>query len=111
MANPPSYQKDAVMTPRGWIHPKSGELLASRKFTQEDIDKYYGIASKPTPIVEPVAEEVEEVQVLTEAPVNKSLDDMTKSELEALGQQHGIDLDKREKKSTLVEKMIGILKD
>jgi len=47
---------------------------------------------------------------LTEAPVgNKSLDEMTKTELEALGRQHGVELDRRESKQTLVEKTKTII--
>ena len=46
------------------------------------------------------------VQTLTEAPVgNKSLDEMTKLELEALGRTHGVELDRRKNKQTLVEKV------
>ena len=36
---------------------------------------------------------------------------MTKVELEALGRQHGVELDRRKKKSTLVDKMTGLLED
>lgn len=28
---PPSWQKDAVVSPQGWRHPKTGELLVSYK--------------------------------------------------------------------------------
>jgi hypothetical protein len=34
---------------------------------------------------------------------------MTKLELEALGRQHGIELDRREKKATLIERMKSLL--
>ena len=34
---------------------------------------------------------------------------MTKKELEELGREHGVELDRREKKSTLIEKMKDIL--
>lgn len=66
------------------------------------------------PLFEDVVEEEmmhEEVtQVLTEAPANdKSLEEMTKVELEALGRQHGIELDRRKNKKTLVERMKSIL--
>lgn len=107
MAQAPNWCKNAIMTPRGWEDPNTGELLVSGKFTQEDIDAFYG--------VEPVVEQVEipeTVQTLTEAPIGeKSLNDMTKVELEALGRQHGVELDRRKKKSTLVEKMTGLLNE
>ena len=35
----------------------------------------------------------------------KSLEAMTKLELEALGREHGIELDRREKKSSLIEQL------
>ena len=103
----PAWCENAIPTARGWEDPDTGELYASGGFTQEQIDEFFGVA--------PVVEQVEvpaEVQTLTEAPIgDKSLEDMSKLELEALGRQHGVELDRRKKKSTLVERMTGILKD
>ena len=103
---PPAWCGHAIPTTRGWVDPATNELYASGRFTQQQIDEFFGV------------DEVQEVSVvetpafLTEAPVaDKSLDDMTKVELEALGRQHGVELDRRKKKSTLVEKMTGLLKD
>ena len=110
---PPNFKKDAVPTPRGWVHPRTNELLVSRKITKEQIDEYYGRASKP-----------EEVQVLTEAPTNLEeaqhelmddasddidLESKTQIELEEIGREHGVELDRREKKSTLINKLKGLL--
>ena len=57
--------------------------------------------------------EDEVVFEVEEAPEETSeyddLEDMTKKELEALGREHGVELDRREKKSTLIEKMKDIL--
>ena len=103
----PAWCENAIPTARGWEDPNTGELYASGGFTQEQIDEFFG--------VKPVVEQVEfpaDVMTLTEAPVgDKSLDEMSKAELEALGRQHGVELDRRKKKSTLVEKMTGLLKD
>jgi len=33
---PPNWQKDAVPTVKGWVHPKSGELLVSTKGLLDD---------------------------------------------------------------------------
>ena len=103
----PAWCENAIPTARGWEDPDTGELYASGGFTQEQIDAFFG--------VEPVVEQVEapaDVQTLTEAPVGeKSLEEMSKIELEALGRQHGVELDRRKKKSTLIERMTGILKD
>ena len=38
------------------------------------------------------------------------LEDMTKVELEALGRENGVELDRRKNKSTLINTMKGILK-
>ena len=57
---------------------------------------------KPAPKPAPVVEEVEETIVVEDAPVD--LEKMTKLELEAVGREHGVELDRREKKSTLLEK-------
>ena len=43
---PPNFQKDAVPTPSGWRHPRTNELLVSRKITSDQIDEFYGV--KPT---------------------------------------------------------------
>lgn len=32
---PPNWQKDAIPTPRGWVHPRTKELLVSTKLDQE----------------------------------------------------------------------------
>jgi hypothetical protein len=48
--------------------------------------------------------------MLTEAPVGgKSLDEMTKIELEALGRTHGIELDRRKSKSDLIDEVKDLL--
>ena len=48
----------------------------------------------------------DDAQVLTEAPVNnKNLESMTKLELEALGRQYGVELDRRYTKSRLIEQL------
>lgn len=128
---PPSWCKHAVPTPRGWCDPKTGELLKAGKIRQDMIDNFTSNFSAPEPVVvtvlaeeteimvdRPLFEDVveeemmhEEVtQVLTEAPANdKSLEEMTKVELEALGLQHGIELDRRKSKKILVERMKSIL--
>jgi len=102
----PAWCSNAVPTARGWEDPVSGELYSSGGFSQAQIDEFYGKTAK-------VLTEVPEVtapQVLTEAPIgNKPLEDMNKLELEALSRQHGVELDRRESKKTLLEKTRDIL--
>jgi hypothetical protein len=97
MIQPPKWCKDAVPTTKGWV--KNGELLVSRKISQSDIDEFNGVS------VVPVVEEVqhEEPQMLNEAPANNtSLQDMTKRELIALGEQNGIKLSMLSTKGKLI---------
>jgi len=95
----PAWCSNAIPTANGWEDPDTGELYVSGGFTQKQIDEFYG---KTEPVV----------QTLTEAPVgNKSLDEMTKIELEALGRQHGVELDRRLKKETLIEELSEVLED
>lgn len=47
-----------------------------------------------------------EPQMLNEAPSNKlSLEEMTKEELDNLGTHHGIKLDRRKKKATMIQEL------
>ena len=46
--SPPNFQKDAVPTPQGWRHPRTNELLVSRKISADDINEYYGIKPEVT---------------------------------------------------------------
>jgi len=47
-----------------------------------------------------------EPSVLKEAPSNHvSLEEMTKEELDALGAEHGISLDRRKRKATLIQQL------
>ena len=86
--SPPSWCRGAVPTSNGWKDPNTNELLKSQRFTQAQIDEFHGIPS--------------EVEMLTEAPSAKSMWDMSKRELEDLGRQHGIELDRRQAKQSLV---------
>lgn len=110
----PAWCENAVPTANGWEDPVSGELYSSGGFTQEQIDEFHGVAPKPQP---QVLTEVPKnnfvktpVQTLTEAPVGgKSLDEMTKVELEALGRTYGIELDRRQHKETLIEQLSDVI--
>lgn len=92
----PKWCKHAIPTGRGWEDPQTGELYVSGRFNQQQIDEFYGLTE--TPVEEPV--------VLTEAPIsNKSLDDMTKAELIALGEQYGMELSMSQSKSEILAEL------
>jgi hypothetical protein len=65
--------KNAKATTKGWINPKTGELLKAQKMTQAKADEYNGVV--PEPVVEAPkprrtrAPKVEEVTVEVEPQV------------------------------------------
>ena len=92
---PPNYQKDAVITPTGWRHPRTNELLISRNFTTEEIDEYNGnetvmLKESPTTMQEAKAHMTSDLQY--------DLHAMSKKQVESVGRQHGIELDRRKNK-------------
>ena len=107
----PAWCEHAVPTKNGWEDPTTGELFKSGGFTPEQIAEWHGDLPEPAS-PPPSLEERRAASMLTEAPVgNRSLDEMTKVELEALGRQHGIELDRRKNKKVLVETMKDLLED
>ena len=103
---PPAWAKNAIPTTKGWKHPKRNEILVNKKFSQEEIDEYLGVAPAPEPapepesvvsapkrtrgrskaaaIVEPViVEEVLDeapIEVAPEAPIEETIEEIPKSE-------------------------------
>lgn len=116
---PPNHAKNAIPTKRGWEHPRTGELLIARRHTQSQIDEYLGVTIAPPPAPQPVEPiEVDEdnpefdIEDPTEELVTDEVDfeEMTKRELEEVGREHGIELDRREKKTTLIERLKSVIK-
>lgn len=98
---PPAWCADATPTRRGWVDPRTGELLKAQRISDIDIMNYYGA---PQEVIEQVVHEAP--QMLHEAPVaNKSLEDMTKNELLALAEQTGVDVSPYATKAVLIEKL------
>ena len=115
MLHPPSWQKDALPTGRGWAHPRTGELLKATRISTADINDYLGIpkqaARAPAPVpdvheepaggMETAIAEGDQMEMLLEAdPIN--LNNMTKLELETYGRTKGIELDRRKSKADLI---------
>ena len=99
---PPNYQKDAIPTPQGWRHPRTGELLVSRPISQTQIDEYNGI-STPAPATQMLKESPTSMEEVLE------YEDMSKDQLEEVGREHGIELDKRHSKDDLIDELEGHL--
>ena len=106
--SPPNYKKDAIPTPQGWRDPRTNEVLVSIRISESDINEYLNVGVK------------KEVKVLKEAPTtaeeveaelmgDNELETMTKIELEALGREHGIELDRRKNKADLIEELKEVL--
>jgi hypothetical protein len=107
---PPSWSKNAVPTPQGWRDPRTNELLKAQKLSESQINEYLGVKEVKQPVVEE-APKPEPVQ-LNEAPSNNTpLDRMTKAELEALGREHGVELDRRKAKADLVEELKEVISE
>lgn len=105
--NPPRWCSHAVPTVRGWEDPRTGEVFVSKRFSQDEINEYLGVQTEQSE-----TDVLEVPSFLTEAPVgDKSLEEMTKVELEALGRQHGIELDRRLRKDVLIEQLSDVLED
>ena len=108
MIQPPGFCPWAVPTTKGWKHPKRPEILKPASLTQEECDEYMranGMLTEAEPAPAPAPEP--EPQMLTEV---GDLESMSKQQLEELGRENGIELDRRKKKTTLINTMKGILK-
>ena len=104
--SPPNFQKDAIPTPQGWRHPRTNELLVSRKISSEDINEYYGIKPEVTMLKEsPTTFEEAKNELITE----DDLESKTKLELEAIGREHGVELDRRKNKADLIEELKEVI--
>lgn len=49
--------KNAVPTTRGWVHPKTGELLKAQKMSQKKVNQLLGV-EEPVPKIEEVVDVV-----------------------------------------------------
>ena len=104
--SPPNFQKDAIPTPQGWRHPRTNELLVSRKISSEDINEYYGIKPEVTMLKEsPTNFQEAKDELITE----DDLESKTKLELEAIGREHGVELDRRKNKADLIEELKEVI--
>lgn len=98
--------KNATPTNRGWINPKTGELLKAQKITDAQIAEWNGepVVAAPAPASkEWVAEDLNQDGLVDE------MESMTKIQLEELGRDNGVELDRRKSRKKLIEQMRNIL--
>lgn len=117
---PPGWCANAIPGPNGWTNPNTGEVYASARFTQAQIDEFYGntAAVDTAAIDQAIHDDIQNgkieaaiaayEQVETDMPID-DLESMTKAELEEIGREYGVELDRRKSKKSLVETMRGIL--
>jgi len=105
---PPNYQKDAIPTVKCWKHPKTGELLVSSRFSQAQIDEYMGVQPESETLVIDLIQMVQDMTIEGKllAAQASDLRSLTKAELEELGREHGIELDRRLKKEVLIDQLL-----
>ena len=101
----PGWCKDAVPTLRGWEDPNTGELFKSSKHTQAQIDEWHG-GGAPEVLIEAMPEQVDDDEEEYEY---YDLESMSKKELEDLGRDYGIELDRRKSKADLIEELEAVM--
>jgi hypothetical protein len=126
---PPAWCAGAIPEMnKGWVDPNTNELLVSSRFTQAQVDEFYGVpsfediqdmnqegkieagmafAAKVEPTV--VDEDEWQAEDLNQDGTVDDLESMTKKELELLGREHGVELDRRKTRSSLVSQMRNLL--
>ena len=114
---PPAWCRRAVPVPHGWKHWATSEILLPKTFTQEQIDEFWaekdGAAAPvappaPQPFV--AADDKATVEGKWDAAMkDQELDSLSKRELETLGREHGVELDRRQSKKSLISQMKGII--
>lgn len=113
---PPAWCSRAVPVPAGWKHWTTNEILLPKKFTEEQIAEFWaekeGAPASAAPEPELIDEAVHDM--ITEGKIEAAmaaseLETMTKKELEELGREHGLELDRRLTKKSLVEQMKDVI--
>ena len=127
MIKAPGWCSHAVPTTRGWKHPRTSEILKRRAISEAEIAAWHAgqsgtpapvaapapapravaapvVVAKPAPVPAPVA--VVPVEHMVTA---VDLDSMSKDELEILGREHGIELDRRKAHNVLVSEVRAVI--
>ena len=112
-ATPAKWMKNAVATNRGWENEKTGEVYKKINGLKDKIDelappKKKSAAKTKVEVVE-TPESGSEESDSEESDRPGELENLTKLELEALGREHGIELDRRKKKEDLISELTEVL--
>lgn len=107
---PPGWCSGAVPVKNGWKDPNTNELLVSGRHTQDQIDEFHGVPSIKEVLIEAMPEPVEDIEE-EEYWTSDDLHGMSKLELEELGREFGIELDRRQNKQALIEELEAVMFD
>lgn len=109
MLKAPNWNKTAYPSTKGWHDKRTGELILARKHSQADVDAWnQTLVIETKGNVSMTTTQPNSPITLTESPTNSNefmLEHMTKVELEELGRENGIELDRRLNKQTLIEQL------
>ena len=127
MVQKPGWLADSIAHPDGY-YTADGEKLKGVMLTPQQVDDWNSdapmeapvkVKAAPAPMETPApatamstaeAQDLGKVEMLTEAPTDMNdLENMSKRELEDLGREHGVELDRREKKSSLIEQIKSVI--
>lgn len=116
-----------ILTRKGWKHPNRNEILLPKTVSQAEVDEWNGqapaaepvIAPEPTlapapvaaaaPAPEPVADDEWAAEDVDHDGVIDELESMTKVQLEELGREFGVELDRRKTRATLLDEMREVI--
>ena len=117
--------KNGVLTSRGWVHERTGEVLKAMKVTPAMLDEYYSAATSN--VVQTVTAKLTTAESCPCGnpncaypncecgpdcdcePHGKNMSKMTKKELAALAEAEGIEVNTKETKKSLLSKLTGLL--
>lgn len=99
--------KGAHPTLRGWINPKTGELLKSQKISQAAIDEFFGVTIEG-PFEDAVQAIEEVIEDLNNDGVIDQFEGMTKAQILAYVDENGIEVDHKLSRTKLVEALQGL---
>ena len=113
MIKAPGWCPNAIPTLKGWKHHARPEILKPAKLTQEQIDEYNGdtvqvlIEAEPAPIAPTATMLSSNDNIYVD--VDDDLTCMSKAELEEVGREHGVELDRRKSRKTLIDTLKGVM--
>ena len=88
------------------------KILVSRKISSDEINEYFGASAPEVTMLKESPTNVQEAkdELYGDVTVEEdSLTSKTKLELEAIGREHGLELDRRKNKADLIEELKEVI--